>query len=60
MDKGQVDRIDANHTLLAAGRAIGLLVLEDHIRGCVMNSEDAEATITELSDAIERFTRSVG
>ncbi len=38
----------------------GLLVLEDHIRGCVVNAHDGEAMVTELTDAIERFTKSVG
>ncbi|HBY45020.1 MAG TPA: BCR family protein, partial [Chloroflexi bacterium] len=35
---------------------------EDHIRGCVVSAgeKDAEVLLTELTDAIERFTRSVG
>jgi CsoR family transcriptional regulator, copper-sensing transcriptional repressor len=59
-DKYCVDVLTQISSIIAASRAIGLLVLEDHIRGCVMNSHDDEAMITELTDAIERFTRSVG
>ncbi len=43
-------------------RAVGLLILEDHIRGCVVHGDpdDREATLEELNRAIERFVRSVG
>jgi hypothetical protein len=36
-------------------------VLEDHIRGCVVNGDpaDQEATLDELVSAIERFNRSL-
>ena len=47
-------------SLIAAARSIGLVLLEDHIRGCVMNADDKEASIQELTDAIARFTKSVG
>jgi CsoR family transcriptional regulator, copper-sensing transcriptional repressor len=48
--------------VIAGARAIGLLVLEDHIRGCVVNGDpdNREATLAELTEAIERFTRTVG
>jgi DNA-binding FrmR family transcriptional regulator len=59
-DKYCVDVLTQISSIIAAARAVGLLVLEDHIRGCVVNARDEEATITELTDAIERFTRSVG
>jgi len=38
-----------------------LLVLEDHIRGCVINADpsEQEATLDELMSAIERFNKSV-
>jgi len=43
-------------------RAVGLLILEDHIRGCVIDGdpENREETLEELTSAIERFVRSVG
>src|SRR5688500_16786370 len=59
-DKYCVDVLTQISSIIAAARAIGLLVLEDHIRGCVMNAHDDEVMISELTDAIERFTRSVG
>lgn len=59
-DKYCVDVLTQLSSIIAAARSIGLLVLEDHIRGCVVNSHDPEAMVTELTDAIERFTKSVG
>lgn len=61
-DKYCVDVLTQISSIIAAARAVGMLVLEDHIRGCVVNSgeKDAEVVLTELTDAIERFTRSVG
>ncbi|MFM9106329.1 MAG: metal-sensitive transcriptional regulator [Chloroflexota bacterium] len=46
----------------AGARATGLLILEDHIRGCVIDGDpaDREATLAELTEAIERFSRTVG
>ncbi|HEU5434140.1 MAG TPA: hypothetical protein VFU81_20890 [Thermomicrobiales bacterium] len=48
--------------LLVGARATGLLLLEDHIRGCVLGAsdDDRDAALAELTDAIERFTRTVG
>jgi DNA-binding FrmR family transcriptional regulator len=51
--------------IIAATRQTGLLVLEDHVRGCVMGSHgsheiDQEELLTELIGAIDRFGRSVG
>lgn len=48
--------------VISASRSVGLLVLDDHIRGCVVGGAhggDQEALLSELSEAIERFTRSV-
>ena len=41
---------------------IGLLLLQDHIRGCVVSAEgdELEDRLDELNKAIARFTRSVG
>jgi CsoR family transcriptional regulator, copper-sensing transcriptional repressor len=44
---------------MAAARGIGLVLLEDHIRGCVTNAEDQEAALQEVMEALERFTKSV-
>jgi DNA-binding FrmR family transcriptional regulator len=51
--------------IIAAARQTGLLVLEDHVRGCVLGGEhadeiDREELLTELIGAIDRFGRSVG
>jgi DNA-binding FrmR family transcriptional regulator len=47
--------------VIAAARSTGLLVLEGHTRGCVIGAppDDQEATLAELTDAIERFTKIV-
>jgi DNA-binding FrmR family transcriptional regulator len=61
-DKYCVDILTQLSAAIAGLRATGLLVLEDHIRGCVVDAQpdDREATIDELMTAIERFNRSVG
>lgn len=59
-DKYCVDILTQLSSTIAAARAIGLVLLEDHIRGCVLNADDKEAAIQELGEAIERFTKSVG
>lgn len=49
---------------IAAARAalnrVGLIILEDHVRGCVtksIESEDSEDLITELVDIIFKFIK---
>ena len=61
-DKYCVDVLTQLSAIIAALRGTGLLVLEDHIRGCVVNAdpEDREAVLDELTGAIERFTKGVG
>ena len=59
-DRYCVDILIQLSSVIAAARSVGLVLLEDHIRGCVLNAEDKEAAIQELTEAIERFTRSVG
>lgn len=61
-DKYCVDVLTQISAIVAGLRATGLLVLEDHIRGCVIggNPNDQEETLDELMSAIERFNRSVG
>lgn len=61
-DKYCVDVLTQISAVVAGLRATGLLILEDHIRGCVVDGDpnDREALIDELMSAIERFNRSVG
>lgn len=62
-DQYCIDVLTQLSAVIAGARAAGLLVLEDHIRGCVMDTcrhghQSQEAMLEELSEAIERFTRS--
>jgi DNA-binding FrmR family transcriptional regulator len=61
-DQYCVDVLTQLSAIIASARATGLLVLEDHIRGCVVGAEpdEREAVLDELTTAIERFTRSAG
>lgn len=61
-DKYCIDILTQVSAVIASTRSVGMLVLEDHIRGCVMNADPdrREATLDELNLAIERFVRSVG
>ena len=60
-DKYCVDVLTQISAIVAGLRATGLLVLEDHIRGCVIGGDPAgqEEMLDELMSAIERFNRSV-
>ena len=62
-DQYCVDVLTQLSAIIAAARTTGLLVLEDHIRGCVLGTcqhdhENREEILHELTGAIERFTRS--
>lgn len=61
-DRYCVDILTQISAVNSSMQKIGLLLLEDHIRGCVVSAEpgDLEAKLTELNTAIARFTRSVG
>ncbi len=64
-DRYCIDVLTQISAIIAAARATGLLVLEDHVRGCVIGTcrhghEDQEEFLNELTEAIERFTRVVG
>ena len=59
-DKYCVDVLTQLSSIIAAARSIGLVILEDHIHGCVLEADDREAAASELIEAIERFTKSVG
>lgn len=61
-DQYCIDILTQLSAIIAGARSVGLLVLEDHVRGCVVDGdpENREATLAELTEAIERFTRTVG
>ena len=65
-DQYCLDVLTQLSAIIAAARQTGLLVLEDHVRGCVLGPEqgtgdiDREELLTELIGAIDRFGRSVG
>ncbi|MBA3643841.1 MAG: metal-sensitive transcriptional regulator [Chloroflexia bacterium] len=61
-DQYCLDILTQLSAVIAGARATGLLVLEDHIRGCVVGVDAAqqEDRLAELTEAIERFTRSAG
>jgi len=66
-DEYCLDILTQLSAIIAAARQTGLLVLEDHVRGCVATAmqeggdENArEEMMTELIGAIDRFGRSVG
>jgi DNA-binding FrmR family transcriptional regulator len=60
-DQYCVDVLTQLSAIIAAARGVGMLVLEDHIRGCVIDApvEEREDRLDELTEAIERFTRTV-
>jgi CsoR family transcriptional regulator, copper-sensing transcriptional repressor len=66
-DQYCLDVLTQLSAIIAAARQTGLLVLEDHVRGCVLGASqhaddavDQEELLTELMGAIDRFGRSVG
>lgn len=61
-DQYCVDVLTQISAIVAGLRATGLVILEDHIEGCVLNAspEEQEEVLEELMGAIERFNRSVG
>ncbi len=61
-DQYCIDILTQLSAVIASTRSVGMLVLEDHIRGCVMNAapDEREAALEELNRALERFVRSVG
>ena len=61
-DQYCVDILTQISAVIAAARTVGLLVLQDHIRGCVIgaDAESREDRLDELNEAIERFTRAAG
>lgn len=61
-DKYCIDILTQISAVISSAQSVGLLLLQDHIRGCVVDAlpEDREDRLDELNRAIERFTRSVG
>jgi CsoR family transcriptional regulator, copper-sensing transcriptional repressor len=61
-DKYCIDVLTQISAITASLRSVGLLVLQDHIRGCVIDSpeDEREGRLDELNLAIERFTKSAG
>jgi DNA-binding FrmR family transcriptional regulator len=69
-DEYCLDVLPQLSAIISATRQTGLLVLEDHVRGCVLGSHhhgeengsgvDQDELLTELIGAIDRFGRSVG
>lgn len=64
-DEYCLDVLTQLSAIIAAARQTGLLVLEDHVRGCVLGAhgtddDDREELLVELIGAIDRFGRSVG
>jgi CsoR family transcriptional regulator, copper-sensing transcriptional repressor len=61
-DRYCIDILTQISAVISSTQSVGLVLLEDHIRGCVVNAEpeDREERLQELNKAIARFTRSVG
>lgn len=61
-DRYCIDILTQISAINSSMRSFGLLLLQDHIRGCVVDAEGdlREERLEELNDAIARFTRSVG
>jgi CsoR family transcriptional regulator, copper-sensing transcriptional repressor len=61
-DRYCIDILTQISAVISSIQSVGLVLLEDHIRGCVVNAEpeDLEERLQELNKAIARFTRSVG
>ena len=61
-DKYCIDILTQISAIISSTQSVGLLLLQDHIRGCVVDArpEDREHRLEELNRTIERFTRSVG
>lgn len=60
-DRYCVDILTQISAINSSMQSIGLLLLEDHIRGCVVGAgeDEREDRLKELNQAIARFTRSV-
>lgn len=61
-DRYCIDILTQISAVTSSLQSVGLVLLEDHIEGCVVNAapEDRDERLQELNKAIARFTRSVG
>lgn len=61
-DRYCVDILTQISAINSSMQSIGLLLLQDHIRGCVVGAveDEQEEKLDELNEAIARFTRSFG
>ena len=58
-----LDVLDQLSAVTAATDAVALLILEDHIRGCLpdaINGEDPDERVDELVTVISRYVRGHG
>lgn len=60
-DRYCIDILTQISAVISSAQSVGLVMLEDHIRGCVVGAapDEQEERVLELNKAIERFTRSV-
>ena len=59
-DRYCLEVVQQINALTAAAREVGLLVVEDHLRGIVaeaVNTRDGEAAITEMTTVLRRMLR---
>lgn len=59
-DKYCVDILVQISSVLGATQRVGIILLDDHIKGCVKSavaSEGGDASIQELMDVIQRFIK---
>ena len=62
-DKYCVDVLTQLSSVIAACEKVGLIILEDHIKGCLRDAivqGNSEASVQELVDVVGRFIRSGG
>jgi DNA-binding FrmR family transcriptional regulator len=60
-DKYCVDVLIQLSSVIAASQKVGLIILKDHINGCVRNAvkkEDGESYVVELVNVVEKFMKS--
>ena len=59
-DKYCIDILTQISSVMAATQKVGLIILNDHIHGCVRDAviqDDGEAYINELIQVLERFMK---
>lgn len=59
-EKYCVDILIQLSSIIAASQKVGLIILQDHIRGCVSDSfskPNQDATIQELIDVVHKFIK---